>query len=110
MQSISWSLSYAEKNAQAVIVMSDQMPYYIKLRSGKQMYLASEVASSKRHLTSDEKTLTEKSGGGSQAGATFCRADDEGNAGRSVAVGESHQDQDKFRITVAVRSTSMAFR
>ena len=51
--------------------MSDQMPYHIELRSGKQMYLASEVASSKRRLTSDEKKLTEKSGGGSQAAASF---------------------------------------
>ena len=101
---------FRENLAAVVIVMSDQMPYYIKLRSGKQMYMASEIARSKKRLKSAEKELTEKSGGGSQAASTFARADDdEGNDGRNVAVGESHQNQDKFRITLDVEQAFLGW-
>ena len=53
---------------QTVIVMSDQMPFWVKLTPGKQLYLASEVQAKKK-LTGLEKeqALGQRGGGGTQA-------------------------------------------
>ena len=91
-------------------VFSDQMPYYVKLKPGKQLYAEGEYkTSANKPLTAAEKeqAMGVRSGGGSQKASTLLKADEEEKApsgidaeGQTQTRGESHQDQDKFRITV----------
>ena len=74
----------------AVICMSDQMPYFIKLRPGKQLYAEGEYAETKTKYPEAYAT-----GGGSQKVETLV-----GAATTTHLRGESHGTQDKFRITV----------
>ena len=95
------------KNIKAtVICMSDQMPFYIKLQPGKQLYTRDEVAAGKRKkpLTEleREQALGSKGGGGSTKAdklISFDVAEDD-NEGMTQTRGESHGNQDKFRITL----------
>ena len=95
------------KNIKAtVICMSDQMPFYIKLQPGKQLYTKDELAAGKRKkpLTEleREQALGSKGGGGSTKVdklISFDVAEDD-NEGMTQTRGESHGNQDKFRITL----------
>jgi hypothetical protein len=94
-----------------VIAMSDQMPFWVKLRPGKQLFHKSELVdkSKKKPLTDFEKELVLGSfgGGGSQKPQVslddvFSQKleNDIETDGVTMLKGESHGNQDKFRITV----------
>jgi len=85
-------LEFREGLKSAVICMSDQMPYFIKLKPGKQIYADGEYASKKSYIKNQEAYAP---GGGSQKKETLV-----GEATTAHLRGESHGTQDKFRITV----------
>ena len=60
---------FRELIKQLVIVMSDQLPFWVKLQPGKQVYHKSELQDvhKKQKLTAAELAQTSKGGGGSQA-------------------------------------------
>ena len=83
-----------------VIYMSDQIPMWLKIKPGKQVYAEFEIRKGNY-----ERNLGSLSGGGSQASTALIREDDEDevlglNEGMTQLRGEGHKDQDKFRITV----------
>ena len=97
-----------------VICMSDQMPFYIKLQPGKQMYTKDEIASSKRKPLSErekEEGMGRKTGGGSQKAVAISSLDEFeiDNEGMTQTRGESHGNQDKFRVTVDVEQVLTGF-
>ena len=90
--------------------MSDQIPYYIKIRPGKQLFAEWEVSTKQSERNSTEALLGGHEGGGSTHHKTFLSADglddDDIEAkdaeGLAHLRGEATENQDKFRITVDV--------
>ena len=83
-----------------VIFMNDQIPMWLKLKPGKQVYAEFETRQGKY-----ERNLGKLSGGGTQKAEIMLREDDEDevlglNEGMTQLRGEAAKDQDKFRITV----------
>ena len=82
------------------IFMSDQIPMWLKLKPGKQVYAEFETRTGNY-----ERNLGSLSGGGSQRTEVLIREDDEDevlglNEGMTQLRGEAAKDQDKFRIIV----------
>ena len=98
-----------------VICMSDQMPFYIKLQPGKQLYTKDGVAAgnSKKHLPELERqqALGSKDGGGSTKADEVVSHDvaEDVNEGMTQTRGESHGNQDKFRITLDLEQCLVGF-
>ena len=91
---------FREKVRELVIFMCDQIPMWLKIKPGAQVYAEFEIRNGKY-----ERNLGSLSGGGSQAASTMLRDDDEdeiqsGMDGMTQLRGEASKDQDKFRITV----------
>ena len=84
---------FIENRAQTVLSHSDQMPFWVKLVPGKQLYAAEEVM--RKPLDAKERQI----GGGSQKASTQFNSDLDPD-GMHQLRGESHGNQDKFRITV----------
>ena len=88
---------YRDNVRKTVLSHSDQMPFFVKLKPGKQMYLPEEVKDMRKPLSKDEVEL-KYSNAGSQKKEGLLR--DFADEGMSQLRGESHGNQDKFRITV----------
>ena len=91
---------FREKVRELVIYMNDQIPMWLKIKPGAQVYAEFEIRNGKY-----ERNLGSLSGGGSQAASTMLRDDDEDeiqgdHEGMTQLRGEASKDQDKFRITV----------
>ena len=100
---------FRDEVRQLVIFMSDQIPMWLKLKPGKQVYAHFELRDGKH-----EVSLGSLGGGGAQSAATFLREDDEdeiegGSEGMTQLRGEATKDQDKFRITVEREQTCCGF-
>ena len=83
-----------------VIYMSDQIPMWLKIKPGKQVYAEFE-----QRKGTYVRNLGSLSGGGTQKAEALLRMDDEDereglNDGMTQKRGEASKDQDKFRITV----------
>ena len=103
------SQQYRDNVRATVIAMSDQMPFWIKLRPGKQLYLPGEFAPSKQ-----QKKVIEASekGGGNQKQESFITENKPGvidREGMTQTRGSSHCEQDKFRITMDVEQVCYGF-
>ena len=94
-----------------VICMSDQLPFWIKLVPGKQLYAPGEFARSKKKLTDAERecAMAQRSGGGSQKSEKMLRADEVDLDGCTQLRGSSNSEQDKFRITADVEQVCYGF-
>ena len=57
---------FREQIQHIVIVMSDQIPFFIKIRPGKQLYAPWEVSTKKSERNSSETLLGSDTGGGNQ--------------------------------------------
>ena len=82
------------------IFMSDQIPMWLKLKPGHQVYASFEVRSEGAKF---EKHLGSLTGGGGQGSEAMLREDDAAHDiadGMTQLRGENAKDQDKFRITV----------
>ena len=91
---------FREKVRELVVYMADQIPMWLKIKPGAQVYAEFEIRNG-----THERNLGSLSGGGSQAASTMLRDDDEdeiqsGMEGMTQLRGEASKDQDKFRITV----------
>ena len=91
---------FREKVRELVIFMCDQIPMWLKIKPGAQVYAEFELRNG-----THERNLGNLSGGGSQAASTMLRDDDEdeiqsGMEGMTQLRGEASKGQDKFRITV----------
>ena len=88
---------FRETVRELIIYMNDQIPMWLKLKPGKQVYAEFETGGGKY-----EVNLGSLSGGGSQSSAAMLRDDDEDEIqeGMTQLRGEASKDQDKFRITV----------
>jgi hypothetical protein len=102
--------TFREHVKKTVIAMSDQMPFWIKLTPGKQLYAPGEFAVSKTQLTGDESThaMGQRGGGGSQSAAHQI-SDVIDNQGMTQTRGSNNSEQDKFRITVDVEQVCYGF-
>ena len=92
-----------------IIFMNDQIPMWLKLKPGMQVYAEFDFQKGKH-----EMNLGRLSGGGSQAKERMLREDDEDevegiNEGMTQLRGEAAKDQDKFRITVEREQRCYAF-
>ena len=94
---------YRKHVRKTVIAMSDQMPFWIKLVPGKQLYLPGEFQKTKKKLTEAEKN-SQLGGSASQSTATAINAE-----GMTQTRGSSHSEQDKFRITVDTEQVLYGF-
>ena len=103
---------FRDEVRQLVIFMSDQIPMWLKLKPGKQVYADFELRGGKH-----EANLGKLSGGGAQHAAALLRDDDEdeieggneGSEGMTQLRGEASKDQDKFRITVEREQRCIGF-
>ena len=91
---------FRENVRDLVVFMNDQIPMYLKLKPGKQVYAEWETRKGKY-----ERNLGSLGGGGSQKVETLFKEDDEDeimglNEGMTQKRGEATEDQDKFRVTV----------
>ena len=91
--------AFREHVRDLVMFMNDQIPMWLKLKPGKQVYAEFESKTGKH-----ERNLGKLSGGGGQRKAGMIRQDDEDevlglNEGMTQLRGEAAKDQDKFRIT-----------
>ena len=88
-----------------VLCHSDQMPFWIKLTPGKQLYAPEEVKkSTKKPLSKEEAQNTQKSFSGSQHKETLFDAE-----GMTQLRRECHGNQDKFRITMDLGQVVFGF-
>ena len=92
--------AFREHVRDLVIFMNDQIPMWLKLKPGKQVYAEFET---QRGIF--ERNLGSLSGGGSQKSKHLLRDEDEDETlgldeGVTQLRGEAVKDQDKFRITV----------
>ena len=94
---------------QTVLVMSDQLPFWIKLVPGKQVFAPGEFSVSKRKLSETERAqaLGSHGGGGTQSASSMLREVD--LDGCTQTRGSSHSEQDKFRITADVEQVCYGF-
>jgi len=97
-QHVENAATFREHIRKTVMLHSDQMPFYVKLSPGKQLYMKEETTDAKKPLSAEEKALIGNQGGGSQKAETQIGADFA--EGMTQLRGESHGNQDKFRITV----------
>ena len=95
---------FRNKVSDLVIFMSDQVPMWLKISPGTQLYAASEItpAAKGKKLRVVGKTGDQRA---AQCAKTQCIRDDEEvsedeNEGMTQLRGENSADQDKFRITV----------
>ena len=88
------------KNIQTtVIAMSDQLPLWVKLQPGKQIYAKEECVRKNRKLSGQETSK----GGGSQVSSVF------DVDGMTQKRGSDNSQQDKYRITVDVEQILRGF-
>ena len=94
---------------QTVLLMSDQLPFWIKLVPGKQVFAPGEFSVSKRKLSETERAqaLGSHGGGGTQSASSMLREVD--LDGCTQTRGSSHSEQDKFRITADVEQVCYGF-
>ena len=94
---------------QTVLVMSDQLPFWIKLVPGKQVFAPGEFSVSKSKLsqTELEQAAGNRGGGGTQSGSSMLREVD--LDGCTQTRGSSHSEQDKFRITADVEQVCYGY-
>ena len=94
-----------------VIAMSDQLPFWIKLVPGKQLYMKGEFATSKKGLSAKEKVEARGSrgGGGSQKKDSNVYQQTLEAEGMTQTRGSSNSEQDKFRITVDVEQVCFGY-
>jgi hypothetical protein len=94
-QHVANAQSFRDNVENTVISHSDQMPFYVKLRPGKQLYMKEETTDVKKKLTPAE--LASKVGESTTKETQLGAVSEEG---MSQLRGECHGNQDKFRITV----------
>ena len=97
--------TFRDNVKKTVICHSDQMPFWIKLQPGKQLYAPEELPkTTKKPLTKAEGESTQKNFHGSQKKETRVDAD-----GMTQLRGECHGNQDKFRITMDLEQVVYGF-
>ena len=96
--------AFRDQVSDLVIFMSDQVPMWLKISPGTQLYGASEVVVPQKAKKKQAAAITEAQKAAQCANHQLIRDDEEHsedeNEGMTQLRGENSADQDKFRITV----------
>ena len=100
-----------EHRKDCVIAMSDQIPCFIKIKSGKVLYADHECSSVKKDRVDKGNLLDNvaKHCTSQKVGVAAAEAENDGSDKMTQLRGESYQDQDKFRVTVDTQQKILHF-